>query len=374
MEKTTKLSRRDALRITAAGAVAAAFPNHILGNVVSAYPSNQWGTPGLYPARVIAVSHPRSVVAGEFQQLPIQHMIRSALTALTGATDYVQAWKRFVGPGDVVGIKINPNGNTGTRSSPAVIMEIVDGMLRAGVEPDKVFIYERYRVLLDRVSAWFRAPVRTAYTSDDYSDDQTNIAGYDSYHYVDLPIFLPWQDPKNPAHTRSYAAQFITTKVNKLINLAVLKDHNAAGVTLALKNLSHGLVNNVNRSHPETSEHRFTTYIPAVVSMPVIRYKTVLNIIDGLNGLYESGPNGDPAYNWPHKTIYFATDAVAIDSVGWRVIDEKRAQMHLPPVASARGLGGSGPIRQPQYITAAGQAGLGEWRDDHIDLRPITLT
>ncbi len=154
---------------------------------------------------------------------------------------------------------------------------------------------------------------------------------YDSHHYVDLPIFLPWQDPKNPAHRRSFAAQFITTKVNKLINLAVLKDHNAAGVTLALKNLSHGLTNNVNRAHPGPPQHFFTTYVPAVVWMPVIRYKVVLNIIDGVNGLYESGPNGNPIYNWEHRTIYFATDAVAIDRIGWRVIDEKRVQMHLPP-------------------------------------------
>ncbi len=374
MPATSKLSRRDVLRLTAAGAAAAISPYRISGEVSSDYPSNKWGTPGLYPGRVVGISHPRCIVRDQFQQPAIQQMIRSGLTALTGAADYVQAWSQFVGPGDVVGIKINPNGNSGTMSSPAVIMEIVDGMVRAGVDPNNIVIYERYRVLLNRVSGWFPPSLKTAYASEAYTNDQTGISGYDSNHYVDLPIFLPWQNPNNPAHRRSYAAEFITTKVNKLINLAVLKDHRDAGVTLTLKNLSHGLTNNVNRAHPGPPKHFFTTYVPAVVSMPVIRYKVVLNIVDGINGLYESGPNGNPTYNWEHRTIYFATDAVAIDRVGWRAIDKKRVQMHLPPVALARTPGETALVRQPQYITAAGHAGLGEWRDRHIDFRHTVLT
>ncbi len=59
----------------------------------------------------------------------------------------------------------------------------------------------------------------------------------------------------NPAARRSQVARFMTQEVKKLINLPALKDHQSAGVTLALKNLSHGLVNNVSRK-PPTLRHQ----------------------------------------------------------------------------------------------------------------------
>jgi len=82
-----------------------------------------------------------------------------------------------------------------------------------------------------------------AWASPAYSDFQQDIEGYDPEHFVDLPMVLRGDDLRNPTATRSYAARFITQQVTKLINVPVLKSHNAAGVTLALKNLSHGLVN-----------------------------------------------------------------------------------------------------------------------------------
>jgi uncharacterized protein (DUF362 family) len=326
------------------------------------------GTPGRYPGRVVAMRHSNCTVNYQFQRAPIQQMVRSGLTALTGKKNYVAAWREFVHRGDIVGIKVNPNGNDATRSSPEVILEIIDGLIRAGVARDHIIVYERYAELLKRFDGWFPSWVQTANAAPAYTEDQTGIKGYDIAHYVDLP--LPGQDPMR---SRSYAAEFITRRVTKLINLAVLKNHNGAGVTLALKNLSHGLVNNVNRSHPGTANY-LTQFIPAVVSMPVIREKAVLHIIDGVHGIYESGPNGRDQYNFVHKTMYFATDAVALDRVGWRVIDAKRVEMGLPVAAESQPfVNRAGPLQQPQYIEAAAEAGLGECRDDRIDLRTVDV-
>ena len=363
-----RLSRRDWLTTGAA----ALLPLPARATTVSNYPRNRWGTPGLYPARVAAVKHSGSTVDFRFQQKPIQEMIRAGMTSLTGARDHVSAWQKFVRRGDVVGIKLNPNANDGTMSSPEVILEIVSGLMAAGVRREDIVVYERYRQILDWIAPKLPAWLQKASASPAYGEEQTAIAGYDPAHYVELPFVCKGRDASDPAQRRSYAAEFITRRVNKLINLAVLKDHNAAGVTLALKNLSHGLVNNVNRSHPGDA-HRFTTFIPAVVAMPVIRYKAVLHIVDGIHGLYESGPHGKEQYNWAHQTMYFATDAVAIDRVGWRAIDAKRVEMGLPVTAESGPFGQPGPIRQPGYIEAAGQAGLGEWRDGRIDLRTVIL-
>lgn len=70
----------------------------------------------------------------------------------------------------------------------------------------------------------------------------------------------------------------------------MLKHRQSAGVTLALKNMSHGLVNNVSRSHVTTTANACGIFIPAVVDLPVIREKVVLHILDGVKAAYHGGP------------------------------------------------------------------------------------
>jgi uncharacterized protein (DUF362 family) len=203
---------------------------------------------------------------------------------------------------------------------------------------------------------------------------QLDIQGYDPDHYMDMALTLPGYDINNLTARRSYASHFITKEVNKLINLPVLKDHQSAGVTLSLKNLSHGLVNNVCRSHSTSTLNACGSFIPAVVSMPVIRNKAVLHILDGVKGLYHGGPGSRPEFVWEHKTLYFATDPVALDHICWKAIDEKRVAMGLKPVAEDRPDKYSTFLsRQPEHIEIAGAMGLGEWNESKIDLRKNRL-
>ncbi len=71
------------------------------------------------------------------------------------------------------------------------------------------------------------------------------------------------------------------TKINKFIHLPALKHHQSAGV-MALKNMSHGLMNNVSRSHSSPTLNACGTFIPAVVNLPVIRQNAALHIVDGV--------------------------------------------------------------------------------------------
>jgi hypothetical protein len=218
--------------------------------------------------------------------------------------------------------------------------------------------------------------IRLGYAAEAIDPIQTKIDGYDPDCYVELPFTLPGFDVSDKVACRSHAALFISHDVNKLINLPVLKSHNAAGVTLALKNLSHGLVNNVNRTH-DGPELRYTDFIPAVVNMPVIRQKTVLNILDGTKGLCHGGPGYASVmepYLWDNKTIYVATDPVALDIIGRGVIEEQRKKKGLWPLAEAHTDDiWKSPHRQPHHIESAGQAGLGEWDPAKIEFTPVKL-
>jgi uncharacterized protein (DUF362 family) len=333
--------------------------------------------PGLQPGRVVAVSHPGCIADGNFQAAPISQMIRTGLLELTGAPDLTAAWRLFFERGDVVGIKVNPVGGPLVISCPEVLHEIVRGLESAGVRRQDIVVYDRYRSQFLKMGfdRWLPEGVRWSCAVDDYDPIQLGMAGYDPAHFMEMAVTLPGQDPNDPAARRSYAAKFITQEVNKLINLPVLKHHQSAGVTLALKNLSHGLVNNVSRSHSTSSLNVCGAFIPAVVALPVIRHKSVLHLLDGIRGVYHGGPSARPQFVWEHRTIYLATDPVALDRVGWEEIEKKRAQVGLKPIVQATPDKFSTFVHgQPEHIEIAGALGLGVFDRKKIDLRRRALT
>jgi uncharacterized protein (DUF362 family) len=332
--------------------------------------------PGLFRGRVVAVENAASIAAGQYQAEPIGEMVRRGMTALTGR-ERADAWKLFFEPGDVVGIKVNPNGmGGGVISSPELLRAIVAGLNSAGIPNRDIVVYERYRNAFNTagIAKWLPEGVRSSSAAERYDAVQQGMEGYDPDHYMDLPLVLPGYDINDAHARRSYASRFIASEVNKVINLPVLKDHSSAGVTLCLKNLSHGLVNNVSRSHISPTANACGVFIPAVVSMPVIRDKVVLNILDGIKGLYHAGPVGNPKFVWEHRTLYFGTDPVAIDRIGLKVIDAKRLEMQMKPTSDAAPDEFDHFVhKQPEHIELAGAAGLGEFDEKKIDLRKIRL-
>src|SRR5262249_28047309 len=142
-------------------------------------------------------------------------------------------------------------------------------------------------------------------------------------------------DPNVAVNRRSHLSNIVSLQVTKVVNVAALKDHASAGITMALKNMSHGFSNNVSRSHLDADSNWCDTFIPTVVSMKKIRQKVVLHIGDGLIGTYDGGPGiWNPHFRtWDYRSLFFATDPVAMDRIGWTVLDAKRASVGLPPLA-----------------------------------------
>jgi len=158
--------------------------------------------------------------------------------------------------------------------------------------------------------------------------------------------------------------------VNKVINLPVVKSHQSAGVTLCLKNLSHGMVNNVNRSHINRGLNACGLFIPAVVDLPVLRQRVVLHVLDGVRAGYNGGPGTPAQFRWDHKTMYFGTDPVALDKIGWQVVEARRKQEGLPPVAETPpGDRFNNYWGQPQHIELASKLGLGVFEDAKLDVK-----
>ena len=220
--------------------------------------------------------------------------------------------------------------------------------------------------------AWTGLGIGYNATQIDIKGDDRNtgnldrVAGYDPDEFMVMELVGAGMDPKDDRTRRSHLGLLVTRRVNKIVLLPVLKDHGSAGVTGALKNMSHGLVNNVNRSHSTPDTNVCNQFIPQVVNHPVIRKKCVLHIMDGIKGVFQGGPAASrPDWTWENNALFFATDPVAMDHVAWRYVDAKRKEKGLPPVAAA-GRTGLDPlntegfdIRQPQHIRLAANLGLG---------------
>jgi hypothetical protein len=407
--------------------------------------------PGRFPGRVVEVRHPDAVSAhNQINRAVVARMVDRGMAELTGCDDprdLKATWGTFFQKGDVVGIKVNPvgrkprpgetgrvHGAVGSISSPELVVKVVRCLEAIGIPRRDIIVFERYAQefaeagYIDLVERELPG-VRWLASAFGYSNDQLDVTGFDENRDVCSPemarhivgydpdVFTtmgfcqPNHSPRDDRRFRSHLSAIVTRYVNKLITLPVLKDHRSAGVTLALKNMSHGMNNNVARSHLSGIAHgsgkqarvlgpnQCNTFIPQAVAQFPLRQKATLHILDGLIGVYEGGPG---SWNrtwstWRHKGLFFATDPVALDHVCWDIINARRAldgwapvermgwlyqtpqvdaASAAAPLAAADPLGavsldltartlmeGRGSeafnVRQPDHVTLAGQLGLG---------------
>jgi uncharacterized protein (DUF362 family) len=273
------------------------------------------GMPGAYPGRVITVHAADSIdEATEAVNVPVvREMIARGMTALTGDRDPRDSWARFFTADDVVGIKINGSGAPGAMSMPDVVADIVRNLMVVGVKPTSITIHERGggQILRAKYDQFVPAGVRIASVD--------TWLGYDPDVYVETVFF-------NEEDTRSHLMRMVTEQFTKIINVPNMKDHSASGVTGCLKNIAYGEFGNVARSHFRFQTETYS-FIGTLAAVEPLRSRTVLNIMDGLRGVWHAGPfSTDKRYRFYPKQMKFGTDPVAIDRLLIDVIDDKRKQ------------------------------------------------
>jgi len=272
------------------------------------------GMPGAYPGRVVTVHAPACIDEGTEQvDIPtVQQMIARGMTTLTGDRDSRDSWARFFSAQDVVGIKVNSSGAPGAMSMPEVVAEIAKNLMAVGVLPANIVIHERgSQITTPRYERFVPDGVRV--------ESSTAWQSFDPDIYVEANFF-------GEDDTRSYLLRVVSEQCTKIINVPNMKDHSASGVTGCLKNLGYGEFSNVARSHYKAQTETLT-FIGTLASVEPLRSRTVLNIMDGLRGVWHGGPfSTDKRYRFYPKQMKFGTDPVAIDRLLIDVIDDKRKQ------------------------------------------------
>jgi uncharacterized protein (DUF362 family) len=327
------------------------------------YRPSPLGIPGLFPGRVIEVRDPSAIARNRVSQPIVRQMLKHAMEELTQEKSAQAAWAKFIQPNDIVGVKINPSGAPACCSSPEILREIITSVQTVGVPARNIVVYDRYSYEMDIGSYHALLPpgVRIVGIQDAFVD----ASGYDPNIYCAANFFGEWE-------TRSYMASIVGEVVTKIINVPTMKDHSAAGVTGALKNLAYGTFNNVARTH--RAPYSFTNpLIGMMCTVEPLRSKAVLHIMDGMRQVWHGGPLTQ-VQDFIDQTgiLLVATDPVALDTIELEAIEKKRRERGAPSLwqhdpnsitednddffhDAAKNLF----FRQPGHIAAAGELGLG---------------
>jgi hypothetical protein len=323
--KVKRISRRDftkSLLASAAGVSAAAsFPYLLL--------------PSAAKSKVVIA---RSVNLKRMKHQVIKEraapLLDRALKLITGHPTAAAAWKSLFSPTEKIGIKLSCLPGVPLSSSHGLVMAIVDGLLGCGVKEKNIIIWERSDRELKRAGyPLSRSGVR--------------IRGTDSYGgdgYSDTIEF---------AHSVGTRFSRIMEIVDAIINVPVLKDHDLSGVSVGMKNF-YGAIYNPNKFH----RNNCNPYVAELSTHPIIKDKLRLIVCDASRIQVNNGPAYFPRYAVDYGAILVSRDPVALDYLGWQIIEKERRRLNLKPLKTVE--------REPKYILTAEKLKLGTTHGQHL--------
>jgi uncharacterized protein (DUF362 family) len=249
---------------------------------------------------------------GRLDEKHVVDLLDRAIATYTGRDNPIEAWKRIVPVGKVIGLKINGLGGKPIATHLALTLAVCERLQQAGVKPGEIVVWECRRSDLERAG----------YT---ISNDRSRIRCIGT----DMDGFGYEEKPDAYGSVSVNLTKILTRECDFVINLPVLKDHDLAGVTFSLKNF-YGAIQ-------RPSELHGTACDPGLADLnciPALRNKFRFTIGDVTASIYEGGPQFRPEHIWYPNALIVGHDPVAIDYTGWKMLERKRAEVGLPTVES----------------------------------------
>lgn len=342
------LGRRDALKL-GLGAAAALGALAMGGGAGAAATQPAAGSAGAAaltgPGHVVEVHKPG--MRGRLFPYPdaAREAVHKAVTTLAGEGDLGRAFGKFVSPDDRVGIKINVLGGRLASTTKEIADAIVEGVRAAGVPDANIMIFDQ-----------FGGNMRGARYVWQEKPGQLRVINHEVLGYEETVTACEGGGRGKLAKTLTWCTA--------VINAPVLKDHDTAGVTCAMKNMVFGCV-----ERPPMMHQQIHTALPHFYALDAIRGRVRLVVCDGSFCLYDGGPKHNPSASATHDRVYATTDPVAMDTIALEVVEKYRAENGLKTLAQVR--------RPATYLALAEEIGLGvadrgRIRLERIELPPYT--
>ena len=147
--------------------------------------------------------------------------------------------------------------------------------------------------------------------------------------------------------------KFISEKCNKIINVPVLKTHGSAGISACLKN-HYGSFNNPNKHHANGCN-------PAIAdfnSIPIVKQKTTLCVVDALGGQYDGGPGLKQSAQFRQFSLIAGFDPVAVDTHCLKILQDRREKAGLERLS----------VSKTAWLQSSQERGVGICDPNKIDV------
>jgi len=291
---------------------------------------------------IVVVAQSRQLQRKHHQvsQAAARKYIDKALARITKLNSAEKAWTQLFTPTERVGIKLSCLPGKPLSSSRGVVMAIISGLLSAGVKAKNIIVWERTdRELKDAGFALNELGPLV------YGTDHVLGGGYA-------------RDVEISGRVGTCFSQIIKS-VDALINVPVLKDHDIAGVSIGMKNF-YGAIHNPNKFH----DNHCDPYVAHLCQHPYIKNKLRLTVCDATRIQIHNGPAFYPRYAHEYGGLLIGTDPVALDFIGWQIIEGKRREAGLKSLKEEN--------REPTYIFTAADLKLGQANKNLIKVERIS--
>ncbi|MBX3190227.1 MAG: DUF362 domain-containing protein [Labilithrix sp.] len=303
-------------------------------------------TPFAAPGRIVKVTKKDCLQANQLYPKPdaAKEMLTKALTELTGKPDLVTAVQQFVHKDDIVVVKVNGIAKQNMGTNKELVLPFLEALIAAGCAPSNITVLEQYGDFLSgtRINAQnVPTGVKVA----------THNNGNATMDYRLIP----------GTGTSTKFVKYLT-EATAAINFSLIKDHSICGYTGTLKNMTHGCSINPHDFHI----HHASPQIAQMYAQDVIKSRVRLCITDGYKVMADGGPLWKrPEMVKPHEAVYATTDPVAMDTIGWEIVEKLRAELKLKTLTEAG--------REPAYIKAAADLGLGIHERAKIQIKEVAV-
>ena len=297
-------------------------------------------------SKVVIVKSPNVISpSGKVHRTLLSDMVRSGLCKLTSESRAEDAIRHFFSPQDQVGMKVNCLAGKMASTHPQVALICADLLRDSGIKGKNLVIWDRSERELKEVGF----PLN-------FNGGEFRCFGTDSKGVGYSRNLI------NHMNIGSLLSRVVDEYTDVQLNLPVLKDHNLSGVTCSLKNF-FGAIHNPNKYH----DYGCDPFIGDLNALPQIRNQQKLVICDALRVQYNGGPSYHPQWAEYFGGIIISDDPVAVDFVGYQIIDKIRAEHNLLGLEKAG--------RKPKHIftSADEKHNLGKAKLEQIDLIEIVL-
>ncbi len=352
-DENARTSRRSFVGGAAAAAVAATT---LLGKTASALEeAKQPSLAASPPAGFTPMSAPGRVVkvtkAGSLQENQIypkaddaKLMLTRVLTELTGKADLPTALAQFIHKDDKVVVKVNGIALRNMSTNKEFVLPLLEGLIAMGVPPASITVLEQYQGFLGGTRITQNNVPKGVVVATHGNDNAT-------MEYRMMP----------GTGVKTKFVRYLT-EATAAINVALIKDHSICGYTGSMKNMTHGCTINPHDFHV----HHASPQIAVMYAQDVIKSRVRLCLTDAFKVMAHGGPlDKQPQYRFPYESVFASTDPVAMDTIGWEIVEEFRAKNRLKTL-TAEG-------RAPAYIKAGADLGLGIADRAQIQLKEVTI-